>query len=251
MSFVDFDNAYSEAGGGVVTEVFTKVSHGLVVGDVVKHDGPNPEDFSKAQADTGANSEAVGMVSTVNGNDFSILYQGKITGLSGLTTGVNYLSDVTAGAVTATEPGVISKPILFATSTTEAIVMITRGMQGGAVQSKTIRRGHTWAISGEIKVPVGDTDFLMPFFISLASGETAKIVKARYVINSGTSATVKLQKNDVDITGFTGMSVTTTATSTDPTDVTIVEDDKLALVVTGVAGTPTNMTFTMFIEYTA
>ena len=112
------------------------------------------------------------------------------------------------------------------------------------------RIGHTWAISGEIKVASGDTDFLIPFFVSLASGQTAKIVKARHVINSGTSATVKVQKNGADVTGFTGIVVGTTAGNTDPADVTIADDDKLALVVTAVNGTPKNMTFTLFLEYT-
>lgn len=115
---------------------------------------------------------------------------------------------------------------------------------------KTIRLGHTWAISGEIKVPSGDDDFIIPFFVSLPSGQTAKIAKCRYKINSGTSVTCKLQKNDVDVTGFTGMSITTTAATTDASDVTLADDDKVALVVTGVSGSPTNMTFTLFIDYT-
>ena len=113
----------------------------------------------------------------------------------------------------------------------------------------TMRLPHTWAISGEIAVPSGDVDYILPFFVSLASGQTAKLVKARHRINSGTSVTCKLQKNGGDITGFTGISVTTTTTNTDPADVTLADDDMLALVVTGVAGTPKNMSFTVFVEY--
>lgn len=112
------------------------------------------------------------------------------------------------------------------------------------------RVAHTWAISGEIKVPVGDTDFILPMFISLASGQTASLVKCRYSINSGTSVTAKLQKGGVDITGFTSLSVTTTPTTTDPADVALAEDDEMALVITAVSGTPTNMNFTIFVEYT-
>jgi len=255
MSFIDFNSAFNElVSGGTanilsVSENFTKVSHGLSVGDVVKHDGPNPEDFSKAQTNLPENSQAVGVVSIVNGDKFTVVYLGKISGLSGLTTGVNFLSDSIAGGLTSTEPN-ISKPIIFATSSTEGIVMLERGMDGSPAEQKTVRVGHTWAISSEVKVPSGNTDFLMPFFVSLAGGQTAKVVKARYVLNSGTSATVKLQKNGVDVTGFVAMSVTTTPTSTDPADVSLADDDKLALVVTGVSGTPTNMTFTLFIEYT-
>ncbi len=114
----------------------------------------------------------------------------------------------------------------------------------------TIRVGKTYAIAGEIKVPVGQTDFVVPFFISLGAGQTAELVKARHQINAGTSVTCKLQKNAVDITGFTGISVTTTPADTDPTDVALANNDEIALVVTAVAGTPQNMTFTIFIEHT-
>ena len=111
---------------------------------------------------------------------------------------------------------------------------------------------HTWSVSGEIKVPVGQTDVLPGFFVpSLAPGQTAKLVEARHKIGAGTSATVKLQKNGVDITGFTGISVTTTATLTNPADVTLAAGDYIQPVVTAVSGTPTNMTLTISVEYTA
>jgi hypothetical protein len=127
-------------------------------------------------------------------------------------------------------------------NTDEAVVNF-RGL------TSTTRIGHTWAISGEISVPSGDTDFINPFFVSLASGQKMNLVKARYRINSGTSATVKLQKNGVDIAGFTGISVTTTTANTDPADIPLADDDQIALVVTAVAGTPTNMSFTVFFEF--
>lgn len=115
--------------------------------------------------------------------------------------------------------------------------------------SKIFRHGHTYAISGEIKVPSGDTDFIIPFFFSLASGQTANIREVRYSINSGTSATVKLQRNGGDITGYTGISVTTTPTATLQTQA-LSDNDEIALVVTAVSGTPKNMNFTIFIEST-
>ena len=117
---------------------------------------------------------------------------------------------------------------------------------GGSV----IRVGKTYAIAGEIKVPVGQTDFIIPFFVSLAGGQTADLVKARHQIQAGTSVTCKLQKNGVDVTGFTAISVTTTPADTNPTDVVLADNDELALVVTAVAGTPQNLTFTIFIEHT-
>jgi len=116
--------------------------------------------------------------------------------------------------------------------------------------NSTLRTRHAYAIPGEIKVASGETDFIIPFFVSLAAGQSAKLVKARHKINVGTSVTCKIQKNDVDVTGFTGISVTTTAANTDPADIALADDDKLALVVTAVAGTPQNMSFDVFLELT-
>lgn len=133
---------------------------------------------------------------------------------------------------------------------------VTSGLQtqidGKSNTSHThiIRQGHSWGISGEIKVPSGDVDFLIPFFVSLAGGQTANIVSARYKINTGTSVTAKIQKNDVDVTGFTNISVTTASTTTNPTNISLSDNDKLALVVTGVVGSPKNLSFTLFLEHT-
>lgn len=118
-----------------------------------------------------------------------------------------------------------------------------------ATHTHTYRFGHTYAISGEIQVPSGDTDFILPFYVSFATGQTASIVKARHSINSGTSATVKLTRNGGDIAGYTGITVNTTPSDTTQTQA-LTDNDELALVVTAVAGAPTNMSFTIFIEYT-
>lgn len=112
-----------------------------------------------------------------------------------------------------------------------------------------IRVGHSYAIPGEIKVPSGDLDCICPFFVSLAAGQTAKLVKCRYIIGGGTSVTFKIQKNGSDATGFTELSCTTTVGETDPTDITLANNDKIAAVVTAVSGTPKNLSLTLFIEY--
>ncbi|EDK72275.1 hypothetical protein TM7_0330 [candidate division TM7 genomosp. GTL1] len=82
----------------------------------------------------------------------------------------------------------------------------------------------------------------------MTAGQAVKLVSVRHRINSGTSATVKLQNNGADITGFTGISVTTTATTTDPADATLADGDMLQLVVTATSGSPQNMSFSLFFE---
>jgi len=165
----------------------------------------------------------------------------NVTGIAGFNV-VNYNFDVdqTVGAGQDN----------FVLTYDDASGLISLEAAAGGGGDKVYRIGHTYAIVCEIKVPSGQDDFIIPFFVSLVSGQTAKLVKARHIINDGTSVTCKLQKNGADITGFTGISVTTTAADTDPSDVTLADNDKLALVVTAVSGTPKNMSFTLFIEYT-
>jgi hypothetical protein len=116
-------------------------------------------------------------------------------------------------------------------------------------RDRTFLTPHSWTIGGEIKVPSSDTDYIPPFFIPVASGQTVTLTEARHRINGGTSATVKLQKNGGDITGWTGISVTTTSTTTNAADEAFTDEDTLALVVTAVSGTPINMTFTVFLQH--
>jgi hypothetical protein len=108
---------------------------------------------------------------------------------------------------------------------------------------------HTFAVGGDIVVPSGDTDYIPPFFVNVPSGKLVNLVSCRHRINSGTSATVKVQRNGVDVTGFTGISVTTTATTTNPADIAIANNDMIAIVVTAISGTPRSLSFTLFLEY--
>jgi hypothetical protein len=109
---------------------------------------------------------------------------------------------------------------------------------------------HTFSVGGVVAVPNGQIDYINPFFVKVPPYQTVKLSSVRYRINSGTSATVKLQINGVDATGFTGLTVTTTVAETDPADVTLNNNDLISLVVTAVSGTPVNMSVTVFLEYT-
>lgn len=121
-------------GGGEETSfTVTQVSHGLSVGDVIRSTGANT--YGKAEADSSANAEVVGIVTEVDGDDFVFTSQGIITtGVPSEVAGtVMFLSPSTAGAMTATEPstvGQVSKPILIVLQNgAKALVQNFRGME--------------------------------------------------------------------------------------------------------------------------
>jgi microcystin-dependent protein len=130
-----------QAGGSDVVQLDTikeqvVVTHGFSVGNVVYRKPGTPATWDTAKADAVATAEAIGVIESVSGTDsFVVVYNGKITGLSGLTDGAAYfLSAATAGLLTTDEPstvGYVSKPVLIATSTTTGVVLQHRGMVVG------------------------------------------------------------------------------------------------------------------------
>lgn len=125
------DPGTSGGSGEYFEKSINQNSHGFIVGDVIRHNGTI---FVKALGDSDANAEVIGIVSENTDTDnFKFRYGGYISGLSGLTAGsVYYLSDVTAGLLTSTEPateGHISKPVLIATSTTTGYIFNFRGAE--------------------------------------------------------------------------------------------------------------------------
>jgi hypothetical protein len=114
--------------------------------------------------------------------------------------------------------------------------------------TKTFRSSQTWTIGGYVNVASGDIDYINPIFVCIASGQSAHLVGCKYVIHGGTSATVKLQKNGADITGYTGISVTTTPGTATPPSIALADGDMLALVVSAVSGSPQNLSLTIFLE---
>lgn len=114
----------------IVKERITQTAHGFAAGDVVRSSGSSS--FSKALADTAANSEAIGVVNeVVDADTFVVVYAGLADGLAGLTSGdVLYLSPTAAGTTTTTATsttGQVLKPIMIAFSVTSAIVNIGVG----------------------------------------------------------------------------------------------------------------------------
>lgn len=116
--------------------------------------------------------------------------------------------------------------------------------------TKTVRVPHTFTISGDVFVASGDQYYIPPFFVSEPTGQVVTLASARHRINSGTSATVDVRVNGTAATGFGALSVTTTTAVTDPTDVALADGDAISLVVTGILGSPKNLSFTVYLDYT-
>jgi len=119
------------AGGATLTEDINQATHGFVVGDWVRLNGTS---YTKAQADSIANVESIGVVTAVaDADNFTIQFGGKVEGLSGLTAGQAYFIDPdTAGGITVTEPttiGDVSKPVLVADSATTGYLFNYRGAE--------------------------------------------------------------------------------------------------------------------------
>lgn len=125
--------AYADSVGGgsgsALTLAVAQASHGLSVGDVVRHNGTG---YVTALG-TKTNADVVGIVSAVaDTGNFTLHMGGVITTLTGLTAGtVYFLSPSAAGEYTATEPtsaGEVTKPLFIAISTTSAIWTNDRGI---------------------------------------------------------------------------------------------------------------------------
>ncbi len=116
---VTFDATGGGGGGGSeVTFTVTQAAHGLSVGDVIKSSG-SAGAYAKAQADSAAHAEVVGIVTVVTDvNTFTYAKDAIQYGGAGIPAGTPgvaiFLDPTTPGAMTTTEPttaGQISKPV--------------------------------------------------------------------------------------------------------------------------------------------
>lgn len=122
------------AGGGAAdanTKAINQTAHGFVAKDVIMHAGGV---YAKAQANSAANADVIGMVTTVaDANNFTIVTAGYVSGLTGLTADTTYfLSPTTAGLLTTTAPttaGQIFKPVFQSISTTEGFFINYNGVE--------------------------------------------------------------------------------------------------------------------------
>ena len=120
----------------------TQAAHGFVAGDAVKLNGTT---WSKAIGATSvANATVIAVVESSTTNTFIPVLAGWI-GLSGLTAGIYYLSDVTAGLLTLTAPTPNGPPatnylvpVMRAVSATEAYVDISTPLSLSLIQESDL-----------------------------------------------------------------------------------------------------------------
>jgi hypothetical protein len=204
-----------------LTKTITQASHGLSVG--------NPVFFSttyqKAKADADSTSEVLGIVTSVpDANTFVLSGPGYVTGLSGLTANtMMFLSTATAGAVQATEPtltGHVSKPIIFADSTTSGYFVIMRGAViggGGGVRSMVrVHTGNGWGSTNtairRFSTVVTNTGSAITYADSATLGAT-------FTINE-TGVYAITNSDSLDGTRLFGISLNSTQLATDFQNIT-------------------------------
>ena len=124
---------YSQGGGGgsgsALTVQIVQTAHGFTQDQVVYN---NAGTYELALADDPIDAEVLGMViSVTDANTFIMCISGKVETAMTLTPGsVYWLSDVTAGLLTTSEPttaGHVSKPLLIATESNTGFFYNMRG----------------------------------------------------------------------------------------------------------------------------
>lgn len=124
----------SVGGGGLssvesYSKVFNSTSHGFSVTQVLTRIGGV---WTLSSAATDATAEVLGVVSEVISIDsFRLTFSGYMAGFSGLIDSATYYLDTNAGGYVPLSPttiGTVSKPIFVAISTTEAIIIQSRGI---------------------------------------------------------------------------------------------------------------------------
>jgi len=194
--------AASGSGNNLVLAV-SQAAHGFAVGDVLYLSSGT---YVKANANTAATAEVVGIVSVVAGaNDFTLLMYGQITTLSGLTAGtVYFLSGSAAGAYTATQVttvGYVDKPLMVALSTTAAFFYNERGkvlpasaIVNQASSSVTMVAGTTYVINNgaslvTLTVPVATAIGDVFNVIGQSSGKWLVQMNGGQTCNTGAAST--------------------------------------------------------------
>lgn len=170
-------------------QIVEQNAHGFVRGDVLRFDGVS---YIKAQSDTEANAEVVGMVSAVkDANTFYITQTGYVYNLASTpeNPGGNYvagtlyyLSPAVAGKLTATKPttvGQVELPCFIANTTTSGYFFASVGtlIESGSLFAWNIVASDTSMASnnGYALLSFVSRDFLLPPTANTAVGDVLKV----------------------------------------------------------------------------
>lgn len=202
--------------GGSTNVLVNQVNHGLNPGEVIRLSATNV--FVKAIADNPQNAEAVGIVRTINTvNQFVYTQSGAISaGVPSVSAGtVLFLSDTTAGLLTATEPtqaGHVSKPMaIVLDSGARMEVLSMRGViiGGTSINSQaTLNNANSpYYITGtdcflDIDASVSAVTAVLPTAIN-AGGKFYVVTKVDNTLNPVTILTTSNQT----INGFTSAKI--------------------------------------------
>lgn len=228
----------------------TQSSHGFSVGSIIKFNGTV---YATAQADTAANAEVVGIVSTVgSANSFILTTHGYVTGLSGLTAGNTYfLSPSSPGALTATEPstvGQISKPVLIADSTTSGYFYNMRGEILTAtltsVNSRATVQTAANASVATYTVGAADSSFLVSANVLVTTSTLHSFtVTCTYTDEGNTSRVLTLQFSNLAGTFLTAIANAAGAVPYEGAPVCIRCKSGTTITIGSAAGTYTTVTY--------
>lgn len=139
-----------------------QTTHGFSVNDIIRVSGGA---YTEALADTVANAQAIGVVVAVGDVDnFTVQFSGFTNLLTGLSANtLHYLDATTPGANTTTEP-TISKPIVFAVSSTTGWILPQRPIDTSVTADAIAFRANftgSQSLLNQIttKIPLNGVDF--------------------------------------------------------------------------------------------
>lgn len=191
-----------------------QAGHGFVVQRAVRLSGST---WIKAQADSEANAEAVGIVTAVaDADNFTVTFGGYSAAFSGLTAGsVYFLSASSSGVLTTTEPttaGEVSKPMLVAISATAGVIANMRGVlltAGPSISVQVACSDTTSTITtGNAKVtfPIPANFTLTEVFCSVSTVSSSGVVTVDVNQNGSTIFTTKCT---IDASEYTSLTAAT------------------------------------------
>lgn len=206
------------AGNGNTTLAVHQVANGFTVGQAVYFNGTV---WVLAEANA-IGTLGLGLVIVAGVNDFTVCFEGFVTGLSGLTAGQYYfVSDATPGALTVTEPVAttsFSNPLLFAITATTGDVLAHRPSSiGSTVITPTFAvvtaTSNTNAVAGQlILVNTGSGGFTVT--LPLSSANTGQIITIKKVSMDGNTVTISPTGGDlIDLQTLQSFTLGLTAVS--------------------------------------